>query len=803
MTVPEMGIARKEDGRPRLGKSTFSNPTELEELLTRIYSDKIGYEIAHVDSAEERSFLYEAIESLSGVQAASGLQRRMAKVLLESETFDHFMGKRFGQVKRYGLEGGEGMMVAVDVLLHLCRAQHVVIGMPHRGRLNLMVGLLGYPAAAIFHKLTGACELPAEWKGSADVLSHLSHTGEIAVGDTKKIVSILPNPSHLEAINPVQQGAVYALQNSQGQEVLPLQIHGDAAFSGQGIVQETFQMSQLSGFAVGGTIHLIVNNQLGYTATPEVGRSACYASAPAKIVGAPIFHVNGDAPAEVARVMSLALQYRERFGKDVVVDLICYRRHGHNELDEPGFTQPLMYRAVQAKTTLPQAYSAELVDNGVIQEADIAAIKEAAFSRLDQALNESKSAFTPVKFGLQKDVIFPPPHETGVSRAELKAVGEASVSLPHSFNVHSRLQKYHIDARFTQIKEGTVDWATAESMAIGTLLAEGFRVRLVGQDVQRGTFSQRHFVFHDQQNGERTIPFANWSGNKGALEVVNSHLSELAVLGFEYGASIVEPIKMLPIWEAQFGDFFNGAQIVLDTFVGCGETKWGLQSPIVMLLPHGYDGTGPEHSSCRMERFLQMCNAPHDPRVPFEPNWRIVHPTTPANYFHLLRRQVLGGRRLPLVVAAPKVLLRLPAAQSPLSAMEKDTSFLPLIDDPRNPQKVNRVIFCTGKFYYEIEKERASRNLENVAIVRIEELCPLPTAQLDIILQKYHKATQFVWCQEEHRNMGAYDYIAPRLGALLNGKELCYVGREVAATPAAGYSQLHKAELAAIWTFLF
>lgn len=767
-----------------MGKVLGLSP-EMKGTLERVkaaYQAAVGYEFGHLERAEERRWFEAKIEAMQPVTKA--MQQRIAKLLVESEVFDHFLGKRFGQVKRYALEGCESLLVAMDAIFHSSTFEHAVVGMAHRGRLNLMLGLLGYPPEALFHKLQGNSELPSG--GSADVLSHLSLQNRIHLQDcnSSALVTLLPNSSHLEAVNPVSQGFAYGLSG----KVLPVQIHGDAAFAGQGVVMETAQMSQLPGFSVGGTLHVTVNNQLGFTATCKQGRSARYSTDLAKMIDCPVVHVNADAPEAVLACAQLAAEYRATFRKDVFLDIVGYRRHGHNELDEPAFTQPLMYKEIRARPSVAKAYCEAA-------KMDYAAIEGPAAESLDRALSRA-SNYVAKPSGIQPARIEACRLKEATAEA-LKRTALASVGV-NPDTIHTRLAKFHVASRKHMLENGAVDWATAEAMAVGTLLAGGVSVRLCGQDVGRGTFSHRHWQFCDQASGEVTTPLAQCAKSGAKLEVVNSLLSELAVAGFEWGLSVAKPGKLLPLWEAQFGDFFNGAQVVWDAFLANARAKWGLQSPLTVLLPHGYDGAGPEHSSCRIERFLQLCDVPISADGAYPPNMRVAFPSTPANYFHLLRRQVMGEERTPLVVVSPKTLLRLPAATSSLAEMTGSSAFQPVIDDAHAGSVVDKVILVSGKLYYELEKERATREISGVALVRVEELCPFPLAQIRSLLEtRYPAASRLVWCQEEPENMGAFSYAFPRLLQL--GRAIELVSRPAAAAPAIGYSKGHKAELAALY----
>lgn len=658
---------------------------------------------------------------------------------------------------------------------------HIVVTMPHRGRLNLLTVLMNYPAEAIFHKLAGNSELPENFKGSADVLSHLCLQNKVIIaGNENGLVTLLPNPSHLEAVNSVGLGVTYAYQKYQtpNENCLSIQFHGDASFTGQGVVSECFQLSQLPNFSAGGTIHIICNNQLGFTTSADYGRSSKYASDPAKAIYAPIFHVNADEPEDVAKVTCIAVEYQRKFKKDVVIDLIGWRKMGHNELDEPLFTHPQMYRSINERPSTAQKY-AQLVMPDEIKD-----IEKNKFDDLDSAVIKAKN-YKPLLIGIQKNWKLIE-QETGVSRDLLIEAGVKSVSFPDTFNIHPRLQKHHIESRLKQIKERKIDWATAEAMAFGSLLSEGINVRLSGQDVSRGTFSHRHLKFHDQFDVNEHYPFADWKKEQGHLELAPSNLSEFGVLGFEYGLSIVSGSKVLPIWEAQFGDFFNGAQIIFDTFLSNGEEKWGLESNLTVILPHGFDGAGPEHSSCRIERFLQACDESK------KGNWIVAFPTTPANYFHLLRRQMKRNYMKPLIIVGPKTLLRSPQAISDLNELEIGTGVKSILVSQIGKSN-EKLIFATGKFYYEISKV-----VENATIIRLEELNPFPYEEIVEALKNIKdEFKEIVWCQEEPKNMGAFAFVHPKLAEIFN-RPVKYIGRKSAAAPATGISTRHKAEVSEI-----
>lgn len=589
-----------------------------------------------------------------------------------------------------------------------------------------------------------------------------------------------------------------------GDKVLNVLLHGDAAFAAQGVIAESFAMADLPHYTVGGSVHLIVNNQIGFTTPSERARSSTYSTDIAKMNGNPVIHVNGEDPEAVLSACRLAMSYRHRFRKDVLVDLLCFRRWGHNELDDPSFTQPIMYGSINSRPSIPDAYIKKASEEGSINSQEIAERVSQKMTEWNQCLKEVDAspdhAYHSIRQGRWSSCAPAPSHiaswDTGIDGELLKFIGAKSVEVPEEFNLHPHLKRTFVDARLKKLEEGTnLDWATAESLALGSLLYQGFNVRMSGQDVGRGTFSHRHAMLVDQEHDNIHIPLNNiHQSQTGFFEVANSLLSEEAVLGFEYGMSIESPHSLV-IWEAQFGDFFNAAQTIIDTYIMPGELKWLLQSGLVMLLPHGFDGAGPEHSSCRLERFLQSCDS-SDERIDGDNvNVQIANPTTPAQYFHLLRRQMVRNFRKPLIVASPKVLLRLPAATSDLSEMGPGTSFRPVIDDQTtNPQSIEKVILCCGKHYYALEKERESRQAHHTAIVRVESLCPFPADALQSALKRYTNAKEFLWSQEEHKNMGAWSFVAPRCENLV-GHKLNYAGRDVLGVPAVGTATLHQAEV--------
>lgn len=801
---------------------------EVVAYLERSYCGRISIETSQLTSLEEREWLADRFEELKKETFSTEERRQLGRLMLESQEFDHFLATKFATVKRYGGEGAESMMGFFYELFRLCAysgVTDVVMGMPHRGRLNLLTGLLQFPPELMFRKMRGLSEFPENSPSIGDVLSHLTASVELDFGAGHPLhVTMLPNPSHLEAINPVTQGKARARQqlkqegdyspdeNAQpGDKVVCLQVHGDASFPGQGIVPETLTIANLPHYRVGGSIHLIVNNQVGYTTPSERARSSLYCSDVGKMIGCAVIHVNGDDAEEVMRATRLAVEYQRRFRKDVILDLLCYRQWGHNELDEPSFTNPTMYKVIRSRKSIPDLYSDQLISEGLMTEAECGEIKSTHYSMLNDKL-ANMTLYSPPSTNLQArwgDLVEPQPRvttwDTGLPAPLLQYVGAKSVDIPEEIQLHSHLGKMHVQGRLQKIEEGTkLDWSTAEAMAFGSLLCQGFSIRISGQDVGRGTFSQRHAMVVCQDTNDMYIPLNHIDpSQKGFLEVCNSPLSEEAVLGFEYGMSIAQP-KLLPIWEAQFGDFFNGAQIIFDTFISGGEAKWLLQSGIVILLPHGYDGAGPEHSSCRMERFLQMCNSSEEGVDGDNVNMGMVNPTTPAQYFHLLRRQMIRNFRKPLIVAGPKTLLRFSGAVSSLAELGPGTSFRPVLGDQSvAPESVQRVVLCSGKHYYALLKQReASAASQNTALLRVEELCPFPLESLQQELSKYINAKEFVWSQEEPQNMGPWSFISPRFEKQLACK-LRLVSRPALPAPAVGIGSLHHQQQEAILSATF
>ncbi|HVV79185.1 MAG TPA: 2-oxoglutarate dehydrogenase E1 component, partial [Pseudolabrys sp.] len=753
----------------------FSSMREIVAILRRTYCQTLGVEFMHISNAAQKAWIQERIEGKDKeIQFTREGKRAILNKLVEAEGFEKFLDVKYTGTKRFGLDGGESFIPALEQIIKRggnLGVKEIVVGMPHRGRLNVLTQVMGKPHRVLFHEFKGGSAMPDDIEGSGDVKYHLGASSDREFDGNKVHLSLTPNPSHLEIVDPVTLGKVRAKQdqhNATAEDrtmVLPMLIHGDAAFAGQGVVAECFGLSDLKGYKTGGSLHFIVNNQIGFTTYPRYSRSSPYPSDVAKIIEALILHVNGDDPEAVVFAAKIATEYRQKFQRPVVIDMWCYRRFGHNEGDEPGFTQPLMYKKIRAHPTTLEIYSKKLIAEGVVTEGEVEKMKADWRTRLD-AEYEAGQGYKPNKAdwldgrwaGLKVADSSDDPRRghTGVDIAELMDIGEKITAVPQGFHVHRTVQRF-LDNRAKAIETGEgIDWATGEALAFCSLLKEGHHVRLSGQDSERGTFSQRHSVLFDQENEERFTPFNHLGGKQGRYEVLNSSLSEEAVLGFEYGYSTAEP-SALTLWEAQFGDFANGAQVVFDQFISSGERKWLRMSGLVCLLPHGYEGQGPEHSSARLERFLQMCA---------EDNMQVANCTTPANYFHILRRQLKREIRKPLILMTPKSLLRHKRAVSRLDEMGPDTSFHRLLWDDAQylkgekielvpDDKIRRVIMCSGKVYYDLYEEREKRGINDIYLLRIEQLYPFPTKALIAELSRFKQA-EMVWCQEEPRNMGGW-----------------------------------------------
>jgi 2-oxoglutarate decarboxylase len=765
-------------------------------VLRDSYCRTVGIEYMHIQDPAERQWLQDRLEKKAQPPDREE-QLHVLERLNAGEAFESFLQTKFVGQKRFSLEGGESVIPLLDGVLTRAAQEgldEVAIAMPHRGRLNVLANIVGKSYAQIFREFEGNID-PRTAHGSGDVKYHLGAEGTFTTPDGKTCaVSLQANPSHLEAVNPVLEGVVRAKQDminkgEQGFTVLPLLLHGDAAFAGQGVVAETLQMAQLRGYRTGGTVHVVINNQVGFTTGPHSARSSVYATDVARMVQAPIFHVNGDDPEACVRVAKLAFDYRQAFKKDVVVDMVCYRRRGHSEVDEPSFTQPLMYDTIDAKRSVRKIYTENLIGRGdiTVEEAEEALRNyQEQLEKVFQGIREAATAepMTPERKEPGVDDL-----KTAISLEVVKAIADSQVTLPEGFTVHPRLLP-QLQKRAKMIDDGTIDWAMGETLAFGSLLLEGRPVRLAGQDSRRGTFGHRHAVIVDRATGGEHTPLMNLSDDQAPFYVYDSLLSEYAAMGFEYGYAVARP-EALVLWEAQFGDFVNGAMTIVDEFIASGEAKWGQLSGVTLLLPHGYEGQGPDHSSARVERFLQLCA---------EDNMTVAAPTTPANYFHLLRKQALQSHKRPLVVMSPKSMLRLRAAASAVQDFT-DKGFAPVLGDPDQLDKaqVQRVVLTAGKVHYDLLSARRKSENSQVGLVRVEQLYPLPGEEIADALAGYPNATDIVWCQEEPSNQGPWAHIALSLPDYLpEGRVLRRISRKAGASPAAGSSKVHEAEQAAL-----
>jgi 2-oxoglutarate dehydrogenase E1 component len=810
----------------------YATIPEMMAILTRTYCGTVGIEFMHISDPEAKQWIQERIEGPDKeITFTPEGKKAILNKLIEAEGFEKFLDVKFTGTKRFGLDGSEALIPALEQIIKRGGAlgiKDIVLGMAHRGRLNVLTQVMAKPHRALFHEFKGGAFYPEDVEGSGDVKYHLGASSDREFDGNKVHLSLTANPSHLEIVDPVVLGKARAKQDQHiapdgklvnldlvrpdRSMVLPLLLHGDAAFAGQGVIAECLGLSGLKGHRTGGSLHFVINNQIGFTTSPMYSRSSPYPTDVAKMIEAPVLHVNGDDPEAVVFAAKVAVEFRQRFGRPVVVDMFCYRRFGHNEGDEPSFTQPLMYSKIRAHKTTLEIYSEKLVAEGLLTNEAIEGLKAEWRSKLEAEF-EAGQDYRPNKAdwldGAWKDLRpaeqeGPRRGDTGVAVDNLARIGAEMCKVPASFNVHRTVKRF-LDNRLAAIESGEgIDWATAEALAFGTLVTEGHPVRLSGQDVERGTFSQRHSVLNDQQTDETYTPLNNLGEGQSRYEVINSMLSEEAVLGFEYGYSLAEP-RALTIWEAQFGDFVNGAQVVIDQFISSGERKWFRMSGLVMLLPHGYEGQGPEHSSARPERFLQLCA---------EDNMQVANCTTPANYFHILRRQVTRDFRKPLILMTPKSLLRHKRATSGLAEMGLDSCFHRLLwDDAEAPgapkttiklatdDKIRRVVLCTGKVYYDLLEDREKKGLNDVYLLRLEQLYPFPAKALLDELNRFPNA-EIVWCQEEPKNMGAWAFIQPYVEWVFDqmgrkGQRVRYVGRPASASTATGLMRTHLAQLQA------
>ncbi|PZN53255.1 MAG: 2-oxoglutarate dehydrogenase E1 component [Proteobacteria bacterium] len=806
----------------------FATIRQMLDILKRTYCSTLGVEFMHISDPEEKAWIQARIEGVDKeISFTPEGKRSILQKLIEAEGFEQFIDVKYKGTKRFGLDGGESLIPALEQIIKRggqLGMKEIVLGMAHRGRLNVLSQVMGKPHRAIFHEFKGGSFTPDDVEGSGDVKYHLGASSDREFDGNKVHLSLTANPSHLEIVDPVVMGKARAKQDQlygrsreeivplvERAKVLPLLIHGDAAFAGQGVVAECFGLSGLRGHRVAGTLHFIINNQIGFTTNPRFSRSSPYPSDVAKMVEAPIFHVNGDDPEAVVYAAKIATEYRMKFHKPVVIDMFCYRRFGHNEGDEPAFTQPIMYRAIRSHKTTVQLYAEKLIAEGLVTQADVDRMKADWRAHLQtewevgQQYKPNKAdwldgAWTGLRIADSQDELRR--GKTAVPVKTLKEIGRKLTEVPKDFEVHRTIQRF-LDNRRHAIEAGEgIDWATAEALAFGSILLEGNPVRLSGQDSERGTFSQRHSVLYDQRDERRYIPLNNLSAAQAGYEVINSMLSEEAVLGFEYGYSLADP-RALTLWEAQFGDFANGAQVLFDQFISSGERKWLRMSGLVCLLPHGYEGQGPEHSSARLERFLQLCA---------EDNMQVANCTTPANYFHILRRQLKRDFRKPLILMTPKSLLRHKRAVSTIAELSGESSFHRLLwDDAQylgnepiklvKDSKIRRVVLCSGKVYYDLYEEREKRGINDIYLLRVEQLYPFPAKALITELSRFRNA-EMVWCQEEPKNMGAWSFIDPYLEWVLahidaKHQRVRYTGRPAAASPATGLMSKHLEQLAA------
>jgi 2-oxoglutarate dehydrogenase E1 component len=797
----------------------FATMREIIAILQRTYCQTLGVEFMHISDPAQKAWLQERIEGKDKeITFTREGKRAILNKLVEADGFEKFLDVKYTGTKRFGLDGGESLIPALEQIIKRggnLGVKEIVFGMAHRGRLNVLTQVMGKPHRVLFHEFKGGSATPDEVEGSGDVKYHLGASSDREFDGNKVHLSLTPNPSHLEIVNPVVLGKVRAKQDQHGATpedrgmVMPLLIHGDAAFAGQGVVAECFGLSALKGYRTGGSLHFIVNNQIGFTTYPRYSRSSPYPSDVAKMIEAPIFHANGDDPEAAVFAAKVATEFRQKFQKPVVIDMFCYRRFGHNEGDEPAFTQPLMYKKIRSHPSTLDLYSKKLVGDGVVTDGEVDKMKSDWRTRLEAEF-EAGQGYKPNKAdwldgrwaGLKAagDTEDPRRGDTGLELPLLKEIGHKITAVPKDFKVHRTIQRF-LDNRRKSIDTGEgIDWATAEALGFCSLLLEGHPVRLSGQDCERGTFSQRHSVLFDQDTESRYTPFNHIREGQARYEVLNSMLSEEAVLGYEYGYSTAEP-NSLTLWEAQFGDFANGAQVVFDQFLSSAERKWLRMSGLVCLLPHGYEGQGPEHSSARLERFLQMCA---------EDNMQVANCTTPANYFHVLRRQLRREIRKPLILMTPKSLLRLKRATSRLDEFGPGSSFHRLLWDDAQylkgekiklaaDNKIRRVVLCSGKIYYDLYEEREKRGVDDIYLLRVEQLYPFPTKALVAELSRFKQA-EIVWCQEEPRNMGAWFFVDTFVRWVLEQiaakhRQPRYAGRPASASTAVGQMLKHLAQL--------
>ncbi|HMB95494.1 MAG TPA: 2-oxoglutarate dehydrogenase E1 component, partial [Tepidisphaeraceae bacterium] len=791
----------------QVGQGSFQGATngslrDLIEKLRKTYCSTIGVEFTGISDKAQRDWLTQQMEPILNRPTFSPAdQKALLKQLIEAEAFEQFLHTRYIGQKRFSLEGAESLVPLLNTIVDYganIGGEQFIMAMAHRGRLNALANVIRKPLEVMLGEFEGTAVTPENAGGDGDVKYHLGYANERSLSQGLKAkVSLLPNPSHLELINPIQQGIIRAKQMIFGDagrgRVVPICMHGDAAFTGQGIVSETLNLSELPHYRTGGTIHVIINNQIGFTTPPKQERFTPYPTDIAKAIQAPIFHVNGDDPEAVIHAAKMAIAFRQQFKQDVMIDLWCYRRHGHNETDEPSFTQPVMYREIENHPSVASIYSSKLIESGVLSQQDVDQMKAEAIDRLDRARKMAREVRPRTKvpsfggvwrgFGRAGSDWNA---KTAVARDVLNKVSDSLKNLPQGFTIHPKLTKL-IQSRIDAVSSGqSIDWGNAEMLALGSLLLEGTTVRFVGQDVERGTFSHRHAVLHDYNSGEEYVPLQNIAPKQGRFTINNSMLSELAVLGFEWGFASADP-RNLVIWEAQFGDFVNGAQPIIDQIIAAAESKWRYMNGMVLNLPHGYEGQGPEHSNGYLDRFLALCA---------EDNMQVAQPTTSAQYFHLLRRQIHRKFRKPLVNLTPKSLLRFEPSSSRIEDMTGEVGFRTVIDDSQviDTQNVRRVLLCSGKVYYSLASAREKEKKTDLAIIRVEQLYPFPDKELKAAFDRYLRAQEVVWVQEESKNRGAWTFMSPRLMELLPDHVVQYVGRDESASPATGSFKMHQAE---------
>ncbi len=804
LRLSEFGLSEEDlDATVDAGHYMDGGPMKLKTILDglkKTYCGKIGIEYIHMQNTEARRWIQQRLEPIHSKPKFSDQKKiRILRKIYAAETFERFIHTRYAGQKRFSLEGGETLIPCLDGLIEHCsdlEMKEAVIGMAHRGRLNVLANTIKKSYDYIFEEFAENY-LPDTVAGDGDVKYHLGYKSIVKTRRGKEFsVRLSSNPSHLEAVDPVVQGKARARQrllgDSERKRVIPVLIHGDAAFAGQGIVAEVFNFSQLPGYRTGGTVHIVVNNQIGFTTSPDEARSSRYCTDIAKIIEAPIIHINGDNPLEVVFATELAVDFRQKFQQDVVIDIVCYRRHGHNETDEPLFTQPILYQKIAKHPRISQTLTESLIKEGTLTQEDADKIQAEYQESLEKSLtiaktkqengNHKEKKFKGALATFQPDYSFDPV-KTRASKKLIEQAVKGLTTLPEGFKINPKIKRL-LQTRSKAFQENlSVDWAFGEALAFGTLLIEGTPIRLSGQDSERGTFSQRHAGIRDRDTLEKYVPLKNLSEDQAQFCVYNSLLSEAAVLGFDFGYSLDYP-QMLCIWEAQFGDFANGAQVIIDQFITSSESKWQRVSGIVLLLPHGYEGQGPEHSSARLERFLQSCA---------EDNIQVCNLTTPAQYFHVLRRQTKRNFLKPLIIMAPKSLLRSKEATSPWKDFTSG-SFQEIIADPSTNKETKRVILCSGKVYYDLKSYQTANNITDTTLVRIEQLYPLHNIMLRDILRQNKSAKTFIWCQEESKNMGAWSFIAPQIEEII-GQKILFAGRGPSASPAVGSLARHKIEL--------